>query len=166
MRSSGDGAWRPSGQVFGNSGFWGSSPSDVYSSSVGAEVDYSTGDDRWKPQDTTASNLSGISGTGAHDVYAVANDGIFHSTGDGVWSRQGAPPAPNTDSFECVFALNDRAIYVGSFEGRLLRSGGDRRWLIQDLLVSSSCVITAIWGTSTDNLYLATDCGIYHGVKP
>lgn len=167
LHSTGNGTWDKIYSTLSSAGLWGSSATDVYSI-AGSGVLHSNGNGAWptQPLPVTSAVLAGISGMGPNDIYAVANIGIFHSIGDGVWVQQTIPPTLATDVFASIFTLNKTAIYAGTYDGRLLLSGGDGRWTVQEPFMGSKITIYGIWGTDPGNLYLATDNGVYHGVTP
>jgi hypothetical protein len=151
---------------------WGSSASDVYIAGAGKFIYHSTGDGRWQAQATAAVYLVDISGVNKNDVYAISGNAVFHSRGDGSWQPQSLPPLHADDgsipeSLISVWALDSSAIYIGTLDGRLLRSGGDGTWLAQDVDSTTKVgAVDGIWGTSPTDLYLATPYGVFHGTAP
>ena len=166
----GDGTWSP--QIIEPDGqptlaMWGSSATDVYAGAALGTVYHSVGNGIWIPQKQklgvgTSSEIAGIAGSGPTDIYAITYKQIFHSNGDGAWKIQNLTLA-TLESLTCVWALDKSAIYIGS-SSNLYRSGGDGVWLGQPIDPKHpSMSIYAVWGTSVNNLYVATTLGIYHG---
>jgi len=149
---------------------WGSSASDVYIAGSGGSVFHSIGDGKWQKQVTGATNLQDITGNGKGDVYALSVTSVFHSIGNGVWTPQPVPAlldGGTPEGMRCIWALDSTAVYVGTSEGRLFRSGGSGSWVAQTIdPAKNGLTVYGIWGTGTSNLYVATTAGIYHGSAP
>src|SRR5947209_4381075 len=68
---------------------------------------------------TTTATFYAISGSPGHLWAVGANNNVYHSTGDGVWTRQTNLPTPdNFTVFHGVIALGANDVYVvGSIMG-------------------------------------------------
>jgi hypothetical protein len=116
QHSTGNGTWSTEALPFAGSGsltaFWGSSPSDIYAVGSGGVVVHSSGNGSWTQQAAGSSpsvNLWGIWGSGPSDVYVAADDGVYHSTGDGTWA---AIPIPGLNNAHGVWGASSSDVYV------------------------------------------------------
>lgn len=92
---------------------WGSGPGDVYAVGLGGVILHSTGDDVWTPQKTGRPyDLHSVFGSSATDVYAVENEAVLHSQGDGHWSVVANLVPQGTGVLRQIWMSSSTNIYV------------------------------------------------------
>jgi hypothetical protein len=175
IHSTGGGVWEMPGQEITQNGqqgepirsMWGSSSTDIYASGSVTDIYHSKGDGNWVPVLKPQSGPLAVSGSGATDVYAIGNTSVYHSTGDGKWTQQ-TVPLTGSETLYSVWVLRKDAVYLGTTKSRVCRSGGDGRWVVQELdpKLNGAAMVSGFWGSSATNLYAATTLGIYHGKGP
>jgi hypothetical protein len=132
---------------------WGSGANDVYTVGSFGFVMRSTGHDDWiTSQLPVHENAQAIWGSGANDIFA-ANRTLFHLQ-SGTWSALTLPDwAPNAT----IWALDTNNVYLGggAATGVLAHGSAAGPWE-QIPLPEGTQSIRAIWGSSSDNLYVAS----------
>ncbi len=176
IHSDGGGVWQTPAQDIAKNGFqgepilamWGSSSTDVYAVGGAMDVYHSKGDGTWGKVFTPAQVPPlGVWGSSATDVYVIARTTVYHSTDGKNWAPQ-AVPLGDVETLSSVWVLDAHDVYVGTSRARIMRSGGDGRWVADtiDPALMYTTVVRGFWGTSPKNLYVAMDAGIYHGTAP
>jgi hypothetical protein len=141
------------------SGVWGSSSQDLYAVGwtpntgqvyVAAVIHSTDGGQTWNfvLQQTSASLVSDrqqITGTSAHNVYVAMQNGLFHSTDQGL-SWDNLQPSETLGAWTVG---ND--VFTGSFADPARHSADNLTW--SELLPAGYHAYT-IWGTSSDDLFI------------
>ena len=88
---------------------------------------------------------------------------MLFSTGEGV----GMPQAlilvdPGSDCIAAIWGAGPNAVYACSQLGYFCRSNGAGQWSAPEQ-VTGSRLSYAMWGTATNNIYIADTFGILHG---
>ena len=154
----------------------GSSANDLWFINPYGEIQHYLGPDNIRVQylggssvsDHAAFSVKAIEVVAVNDIYIGCKEGIYHSTGDGVWSNQYPWPGDG-DYVSDIFALDATTLYATTLKGFVLRSGGDGRWLrqaIPDTTPATAASLSAVWASSPRDVYVAETWGIYHGTAP
>jgi hypothetical protein len=165
-----DGSWDTQGQTATTSvakAIWGSSAEDLYLATSYAKtptIFRSKGDGNWVGDDGSPQvSVSDLWGAAKDRVYAAAGDSVYFSAGDGTWTPE---LVVSGDAVKAVWAAGPEAVYVCTAMGRVYRSNGAGKWsdaIEIDPGRSEGCL--CLWGSGTDDIYVGTDGGLYHG-KP
>jgi hypothetical protein len=103
------------------------------------------------------------------DVYVTGSNAILHYRGSGTWENQFPTPAPvdgGGEYLNAIWGFDAHTIYAVSQTGMLYRSGGDGRWVAQQLPAPfASTYPSSIWGSGPDDVYIGGDMGVIHGTK-
>lgn len=154
----------------------GTSANDLWFINSYGEIQHYLGPDNVRVQylggstvaERAAFSVRSIEVVAADDIYVGCKEGIYHSTGNGVWTNQYPWPGDG-DSVSDIFALNATTLYATTLKGFVLRSGGDGRWLrqtIPDTNPDTPPSLKAVWASSPQDVYVAETWGIYHGTAP
>jgi hypothetical protein len=170
-RSKGFGVWEldPTTKMsIGGFAVWGSGPTDVWVLDGHRGVSHSKGDGNWEFQELPPlkfANPLAVWGSGPTDIFALDRGEVDHSTGDGKWLRQSLGTT-DADSTTSIWGSGPTDIYVGMHDETILRSIGDGKWYrerVIPMVAGKSYSVTAIWGTTADNVYVVTDAGTFRG---
>ena len=137
---------------------WGASPSAVFVAGRSRYVTSSTGTGlilrfdgkKWSPMATGLpawTELLGLWGTSATDIYAVGANVILRSGGGG-WSAVAKPGA----WLQAVWGASRSAIFAVGFQSKTARFDG-KSWSLGG--VGASVELTGVWGTSATNVFAA-----------
>jgi hypothetical protein len=146
---------------------WASSPGDLYVVGYDATdgvILHSTGDGTWSAEASgTASDLVGIWGASATDIYVAGHDGtILHSTGDGAWTAQ---DTGTTQHLYAVWGSSGHDLYAAGPGSVILHSTGDGTWT-QDDTGAAVGQFEEFWGSGPDSVFVVGDNGtILHGTR-
>jgi hypothetical protein len=92
MRSTGNGSWTNTTNPAGSEAldhFWSSSGFNIYAAGTSDSIWHSTNGTSFSPEATGSGALvGGIFGTSSTDVWALQDNSVLHSTGNGTWLRQ------------------------------------------------------------------------------
>jgi hypothetical protein len=159
LHSAGDGKWDhtvfTAGRTFTD--IWGSGPNDVYALSGGASR-FKTG--MWvEPPEKVAPDgiLYAIWGSSATDVYVAGTGSVYHSKGDGAWSRQTTSATYLPD----ISGSGSNDIYVVTYDG-ILHSNGNGIWTPQSIPPllredgSQAEYLISIWVADATAIYAGT----------
>lgn len=157
LHSIGDGVWdhqmTAATQTF--NAVWGSGPTDIYV--VGPGAVHSVGNGVWEPRQRVADqNTTSIWGTSATNIYVTQNPGdvaVWHSIGDGHWIGETTPTGVGAMD---IWGADANHIYAGG--SMLLFSTGNGVWT-QDPLPLTGDRVVAIWGPSSNAVYVLTQLG-------
>ena len=86
------------------------------------------------------------------------------STGDGVWTRQAVTFDPAGDNINAIWGAGPDAVYACTQRGFVYRSNGAGQWSAAEPIVPGGVPICYdMWGTATNNIYVALTTGIRRG---
>jgi hypothetical protein len=166
FRSAGDGVWTPvpiQDQLGDILSLWVAAPGDLWGVDTIKSVYHLKGGATNIQQTGAPGVPRGIWASGPTDIYVVTTEAIVHSRGDGRWTIQ--QTFGGQTGATAVWGAGPNAVFVGTFDGRILRSGGDGRWVSQTIDPAATAYrdVLAIWGTSPSNVYVATTTTVYRG---
>src|SRR5438128_907673 len=125
---------------------WGSGPNDIYTGGSNVSILHSTGDGTRTPQTSVALSstaaILAIWGSGPNDVYAIDLSDVFHSVGDGNWTKVYTPPS----RINAIWGSGSDDVYVVGDKGGIYHRGADGRWKSQ-ASGSPSTMFSAVWGS-------------------
>jgi hypothetical protein len=104
------------------------------------------------------------------DVYVGGWNALLHSRGDGVWENQFPSDLVIRDGggqyIVGMWGFGTNAVYAVSATGMLFRSGGDGRWVTQQLPLTAidDSGDSPIWGLAADDVYIFGDA-LIHGTS-
>jgi hypothetical protein len=160
-RSTGNGTWTRQTSPASNAildVFFATSPSDVYLTGSGGIIYHSTGGG-FTPQNSTGTTdqFFGMWGSGTTDLYAITQKDLFHSTGDGNWTKQ-FPPAPQ-HFWQAIHGSGPTDVYLAgttdattATQKLLFHSTGNGVWTTEATPQASQ--FSAVFAVSAGEAYL------------
>jgi hypothetical protein len=123
-------------------------------------VYHSKGDGQWDSQADTGEYMSRVAGFDAAHVFALGSHSVWFSRGDGHW----ASILTLTNTAPSALAASDGLAYVGTQAGTLYVTNGDETSSPETVdAARSGLEIRGIYAAASDDVYLATSGGLYHG---
>jgi hypothetical protein len=110
----------------------------------------------------TGSNLEGIWGSSADDIWAVGEDGVIrHTTANGPWTEI---PSPTTADLHAIWGGSASDVWAVGDNGTVLHYDG-KDWSIATIGLSSGDTpvrLNSIWGSSADDVWIAGNGLLLH----
>jgi hypothetical protein len=170
-----DGAWAESPTVpypvF--YGLWGASPQDIWAvgrktSAGGASqgaMTYHYDGKAWKehPPSAISTNLRGVSGSAANDVWAVGDAGVILHRAGGDWQRV---PSGTTLDLHAVWAESASRAWAVADQGTILRWSSGAGW--EPVPPVTQDALYAIWGAGPSQIWAVGASGtilLYDGSR-
>jgi hypothetical protein len=136
---------------------WGSGANDVYAAGASGTLLHYDGNAWERVEAGTAKTLYDMTGSGPNDIFAVGRDQkVLHFDGGGwnsVWNDE-----PPRESWEFWAESPGRMAAADRYKSVFIMEGGAWR----ETVLASAGVITALWGTSIDNLLAVSSQGRIH----
>jgi hypothetical protein len=169
-------AWSNPGIDSGDYGvdkLWVTGPADAWGESIYGGVYHYMGTSTVLSTDTGPKleqyENSAIWASSDTDIYVTGANAILHYRGSGTWENQFPTPAPvdgGGEYLSAIWGFDANTIYAVSQTGMLYRSGGDGRWVSQQLPAPfAGSYPSCIWGSAPDDVYIGGDMGVIHGTK-
>ncbi len=137
---------------------WGSSASDVYAVGWGAPtlLHSANGGTSWEsePSGTSGPPLQGLWGSGASDILACDGIGEVLRFDGASWTHQ----AVGASALSALWGSGTDRFAVGSVGGIYHSADSGKSWSAQ--VSGSTLLLTAIWGSSASELYVAGADGL------
>jgi hypothetical protein len=141
---------------------WGSGPNDVYAGGSNHSMLHSPGDGTWTAQTTglsAATTIEKIWGSGPNDVYAISLFDLYHSTGNGTWTKVFTAPSRIND----IWGTGKDDVYLVGEKDGIYHRGADGKWTPQPSGMTTT-MFSAVWGSGAGDVYVGGQNGvILHG---
>jgi hypothetical protein len=166
MHTTGDGTWTSVRIPADNAGIGAITGfgTHVWGLGLNGYVIHNKGDGNWISEGRNLmSSANDIWAAGPEEVYVVGSSQVIHRTNDGKWTNE---PIERGDAggLLCVWGSGPTDVFVGGPTRLLFRSKGDGKWVSERLdFLPANTDVVSIWGTSSQNVYLQTDVGVFHG---
>ena len=106
----------------------------------------------WATQTSpTTKSLNGVWGFAANNVFAIGNNGTILRFDGTSWATQ---TSPTTEILGGIFGTSANNVFIVGNNGVILRFDGTS-WATQTSPVSTSIVLTGIWGATANDLWAA-----------
>jgi len=148
----------------GSSGFydiWGTSESDIFAVGGGGIILHYNGTD-WKEMDSGVFNdIWSIWGTSSTDIFAVGEGGTFIHYDGSKWEEMMVAPGLEVSSLWSVYGFASDDVYAVQPAPRIVYHYDGIQWTEMASGVFTT-QINAIWGTSSNDIYVAGWGNVYH----
>jgi hypothetical protein len=157
-----------SGGFYNPGPIWGSSATDLYtvavdSTTMQASIWHSTDTVNWTEQfsvgtGTSPGTISGLWGSGLHDIWAVGSKHLLHSTGAGTWTDDSflLPANVVADSLTGVWGSGLNDVYITGAINNSTHMNGILHITTTASFQPIADAVSPIWGSGPTDIYVAS----------